>query len=170
MCCTKRGSGKLWLLYVCFVMETTPQSESWGLGLHVGFANAKHLESSHSALLSFRKLMFEARISSSNSLSGLESMFHLVLLVWRVGVYVTQRSVKDHERAETIHTPPTFNPPVCKELSWLSDTLRVSMNENYLLGSQFTHWGSQGRRYKAPAWPLRTLLLKQELRVGDADT
>ena len=138
MCCTERGSGKLWLLYVCFVTERTPQSESWGLGLHVGFANARHLESSHSASLSFRKLMSEARILSSNSLSGLESMFHPVLLVWRVGVYVTQRSEKDHERAEATHTPLTFNPPVCKELSRLSDTVRVSTNESYLLGSLFT--------------------------------
>lgn len=119
-------------------MERTPQSESWGLGLHVGFADAKYLESSHSASLSFRKLMFEARILSPNSLSGFESMFHLVLLVCRVGVYVTQRSVKDHERAETTHTPLTFTPPVCKELSWLSDTVRVSTNESYLLGSLFT--------------------------------
>lgn len=82
--------------------------------------------------------MLEARIISANSLSGLESMFHLVLLVCRVGVYVTRRSVKDHARAETTYTPLTFTPPVCEELSRLPDTVRVSTNRSYPLGSVFT--------------------------------
>ena len=81
--------------------------------------------------------MLEARIVSANSLSGLESMFNLVLLVCRVGVYVTRRSVKDHGRAEATHTPLTLTPPVCKELSRLSDTVRVSTNKSYPLGSLF---------------------------------
>ena len=45
---------------------------------------------------------------------------------------------ESNERAEVTHTPLTFNPPVCKELSRLSDTVRVSTNESYLLGSLFT--------------------------------
>lgn len=82
--------------------------------------------------------MLEARIISANSLSGLEFMFHLVLPVCRVGVYVTQRSVKDRGRAETMYTPLTFTPPVCEELSRLPDTVRVSTNRSYPLGSVFT--------------------------------